>query len=540
MSEQWKMPAGKGVSMCSRPARPAVILLVLAGSPWLPAADLPFVRYTLTGEKAFDRLGGSLAAMGDIDGDGVPDFAAGATEHAAAGLTGKVVLFSGKEGAVIRTLRSKESRSFFGHRVANAGDVDRDGMDDVLASNAFLVEILSSRTGERLGRVDDQSFTSASMFLRSAGDVNGDVVPDFLIGNAEPRDSEYGSIRMYSGKTSELLWAKDSLQAGDYFGVVVVSTDDMNGDGIADFGTKRNTLPAGQGYGIVECRSGKDGSLISDLSLGVSGDRFGGDMDLLSDADGDGSRELAITAYGYPLHGYPDAGLVSLYDLHSETNLWTRSGLNFNRTAFGDYLPGDHFGSLCSRAGDADGDGFVDLLVLSPRYGFAGNDTPWVYLLSGRSGDVLSVYDRDREGTLFGHVLSELGDIDGDSRSDFLIGAPDWTLDEGLEPVYALGRIYVLSYLPGQRPFVRGDADLDLDIDLSDVISIFEHLFAGKRQPCEEAMDINADGRLNDTDALRLAWHLFVSGHSPWPPYPDCGRFESFGERLSCARSACE
>src|SRR5262245_21737347 len=98
-----------------------VLLGVVAGRPSLSAKDVLYIRYTLTGDKEFDRLGGSLAAMGVIDGDGVPDFAAGATENAVAGLTGKIVLFSGKDGQVIRTLRSKDSRSFFGQWVANAG-----------------------------------------------------------------------------------------------------------------------------------------------------------------------------------------------------------------------------------------------------------------------------------------------------------------------------------------------------------------------------------------------------------------------------------
>jgi hypothetical protein len=516
--------------------RLAVLLLVAAGSPALLAKDLLFVRYTLTGEKAFDRLGGSLAALGDIDGDGVPDFAAGATEHAAAGLAGKVVLFSGKDGGVIRTLRSKDSLSFFGQWVANAGDIDGDGANDVLSCDSYHVQLQSSRTGEVLGVVRDDAF-SERISLIGAGDVNGDGIPDFAIGNTKPLFSHYSSVRVLSGKDMEALWTKQAAHRDDSFGMVVAPVGDLDADGVPDLAVTRNSSPADDRHGIVEFLSGQDGSLIRESSLKAPEDRFGGNIEVLTDVDGDGMQDLAISASGYSLRGYRWAGKVDLYSARSGESIWSRSGQNFER---GSTMGGDNFGAQCARSGDVDGDGFEDLLVLSPRNGFAGLDTPWVHLLSGKSGNVLTAYDRDSKTSQFGQALSALGDIDGDGRPEFLIAAPEWTLDQGPEPIYELGRIHCVSYLPEQRPFLRGDADLDLDVDLGDIIATLEHLFAGKRQPCEEAMDINADGRLNDTDALRLAWHLFVSGHSPWPPYPDCGRFEAFGERLPCERSACE
>ena len=74
-------------------------------------------------------------------------------------------------------------------------------------------------------------------------------------------------------------------------------------------------------------------------------------------------------------------------------------------------------------------------------------------------------------------------------------------------------------------PFVRGDANIDERIDISDPISILNFLFGGRDRPhdCRNAMDADDDGDVSITDAIRVLVHLF-QGADPLPaPYPDCG-----------------
>src|SRR5688572_29050454 len=75
--------------------------------------DLGFLKYTLTGEEAGDVYGHSLAAMGDLDADGWPDFAMGSIEVVRdPDALGEVLLVSGKSGKIIRSIRHAEAFRF--------------------------------------------------------------------------------------------------------------------------------------------------------------------------------------------------------------------------------------------------------------------------------------------------------------------------------------------------------------------------------------------------------------------------------------------
>ena len=72
--------------------------------------------------------------------------------------------------------------------------------------------------------------------------------------------------------------------------------------------------------------------------------------------------------------------------------------------------------------------------------------------------------------------------------------------------------------------FVRGNANRDAVVDLSDGIAILLHLFAGGSSlSCEDAGDVNDDGTLGITDAIQLLDFLFRGGQGPRPPFPTAG-----------------
>ncbi len=73
--------------------------------------------------------------------------------------------------------------------------------------------------------------------------------------------------------------------------------------------------------------------------------------------------------------------------------------------------------------------------------------------------------------------------------------------------------------------FIRGDANLNGSVDISDGITTLEVIFLGKPQPgCDDAMDSNDDGEPDITDAIYTLTFLFVdSTQPPLPPYPGCG-----------------
>ena len=79
--------------------------------------------------------------------------------------------------------------------------------------------------------------------------------------------------------------------------------------------------------------------------------------------------------------------------------------------------------------------------------------------------------------------------------------------------------------IPNFVRFVRGDANADGVIDLSDPIAILSRLFLGsiREFACADALDANADGDIDISDGILLLQHLFHGAPPPPAPFPGCG-----------------
>jgi hypothetical protein len=94
---------------------------------------------------------------------------------------------------------------------------------------------------------------------------------------------------------------------------------------------------------------------------------------------------------------------------------------------------------------------------------------------------------------------------------------------------------YELGDCPGpQLPFLRGDANSDGATDLSDAVSVLDHLFLGEDNvPCLEAGDSNDDGAFDVSDAVYILSFLFLGGKPIGPPVGTCG-VDPTGHSLPC------
>jgi hypothetical protein len=92
------------------------------------------------------------------------------------------------------------------------------------------------------------------------------------------------------------------------------------------------------------------------------------------------------------------------------------------------------------------------------------------------------------------------------------------------------------------KPFIRGDANQDLDVDLSDAIWILGHLFDGKLDPrCLDAMDVDSTGELDLTDPIYLLNFSFLGGPRPPQPFPECNvTLDPAKDPLGCEKFACK
>jgi len=165
------------------------------------AVPKPVRLYEITGRALFDRLGLSVGEVGDIDGDRRSDFFA--SEHWASDRgfqAGRVRVFSGADGSEVYELNGDLPLGKFGASVRLVGDLDRDGHRDLGVasprsnrngpySGSFTV--FSARDGKPLLTLDGPSPNAGlGHCLADAGDVNADGVPDLVCGSFYPGDSQ--------------------------------------------------------------------------------------------------------------------------------------------------------------------------------------------------------------------------------------------------------------------------------------------------------------------------------------------------------------
>jgi hypothetical protein len=170
-----------------------------------------------------------VAGIEDISGDGVPDLLASTGPDLLTG--GRVYVFSGADGALVRTLANGSWD--FGSAVAAVGDVNDDGIEDVIVGDR---EVFGNGRAHLFSGADGapiHSFVSPNPItnggfgasVSGVGDVDGDGVPDLAVGaRRELGDTDVRSGRAYvfSGATGALLHELSSPfpEAGGLFGLV--------------------------------------------------------------------------------------------------------------------------------------------------------------------------------------------------------------------------------------------------------------------------------------------------------------------------------
>ena len=190
-------------------------------------------------------FGHAVAGVGDVDGDGSADLLVGAPYDTSSGqfLGGSVYLYSGASGALLQRFDGASPIDQLGRAVAGLGDIDGDGVHDLglgaSAQGSLLeagtVEVRSGASGALLwqfaGTSAGASFGAA---VAEAGDLDRDGVPDILIGAPGENPGgllDAGIAQIYSGATGQLLWQFDGPAAGAEFGTSVsLAGDDIWSD----------------------------------------------------------------------------------------------------------------------------------------------------------------------------------------------------------------------------------------------------------------------------------------------------------------------
>jgi hypothetical protein len=171
-------------------------------------------RFIFDADDTGARLGGMfLSAVGDVNRDAAPDiYASDWSNNARGNSTGRAYVYSGKDGKRLLTLTGEVAGDGFGIGVADAGDVNRDGHADLIigawqhssaAYSGGRVYLYSGKDGSLLqtytGRIAGDTF---GFDATGIGDVDGDGVIDLLLTSAWSAVKGFQSGRLYivSGK----------------------------------------------------------------------------------------------------------------------------------------------------------------------------------------------------------------------------------------------------------------------------------------------------------------------------------------------------
>ncbi len=399
--------------------------------------------FVLIGIDAGDYSGRSVSSAGDVNGDGVGDLIIGAPYASPNGQA-----YAGESYVV-----------FGGPSVGAGGSLDLSALN---GTNGFV-----------LNGIDSSDYSGR--FVSSAGDVNGDGVGDLILGawRADPNGQSsagesyvvFGGPSVGAGGSLELSslngtngFVLNGIDSGDYSGRCVSSAGDVNGDGIDDLIIgAQGANPNGQSNaGESSIVFGKSTGFAAALNLstlngtngfvvnGIDADNSSGtSASSAGDVNGDGIDDLIIGAdfaapggrtragQSYVVFGGPSVGAGGSLDLSAlnGTNGFALNGIG----------SADFSGRSVSSAGDVNGDGIDDVIIGADSAGGPGQsragETYVVFggpnvsacaslelsSLNGTSGFVLNGIDmNDSSGT----SVSSAGDVNGDGIDDVIIGAP--------------------------------------------------------------------------------------------------------------------
>lgn len=419
-------------------------------------------------------LGATLAGAFDLDGDGRDDLAVGAFQQPASDGTeavGAVMVLSptGPGGADSRVvmLFGDQAGMELGSELASLGDRDGDGASELLVAatmagdrgqgRVYLLPggVLPDDPGDALATWDgdgDDEIAGAES-LSALGDVDGDGTPDFAVG------ARYGSLgATYAGQAYVVSGAASgahsladasarlySTSSYGYAAARVAGPGDLDGDGTPDLvidavGESAAWIVFGPFSGDVELQADADLRILDAEELTTT--CIVGD-----DLDGDGTADLVLSTTVEATHAErAGAAFVHLGPWTADVELTEADLSILGETAQG-YLGGE-----VALLRDTDGDGWQDLLVgtgsSTIRAGTAsalgGSGQAFLFgAIGARTGTLLEsqadlVSTNPTSGETFGMDVSSAGDLDGDGRTDLLIGGPGATWGGGLGDAWVL------------------------------------------------------------------------------------------------------
>ena len=572
-------------SMCRYGAWWLVVTLLAIGVIVFPSSTLALDLIDLDGSNGFqingidadDYSGSSVSGAGDINGDGIDDVIIGAYMAYPSGES--YVVFGNSAGfPLILDLATLDGSNGFqingtdpydlsGMSVSGAGDLNSDGIDDVIigapvgfpndtlyagasyvvfgSSVGFPASInlssLNGSNGFQINGVDGSDWSGYS--VSGAGDINGDGIDDVIIGafKADPIGLETGQSYVVFGDSAGFPASLDlaSLDGSngfhingedsyDQMGLSVSGAGDINDDGIDDViigapaATANGFYGAGKSYVVfgssegfptsldVFSLNGRNGFVINGIDIA---DYSGHSVSAAGDVNSDGIDDVIIGAYqadpvgintgqSYVVFGSSE-GFLADFNL---TSLDGNNGFQINGIDASDLS-----GWSVSGAGDINGDGIDDVIIgahdadpnnvsgAGESYVVYGSSTGFPVSLNLAELDDITGFQIN--GIEFadysGRSVSGVGDINGDGGDDLIIGA--FRADPN--GLYEAGESYVVFGQPSSSP----------EDEIKELIDLVNAIDPELAEPLVRALALISDENTNNDGGACGQLKAFVS-----------------------------
>jgi len=338
-----------------------------------------------------------------------------------------------------------ETNAHFGHSVAGVGDLNGDGFDDVavgapderhLGTVTVFYGSPAGLNSKTTWRYDGPGHDGQNGFsISGAGDVNGDRLPDLLVGAPWTKHAGMdGTAFVFHGRREGLAatpdWSAVGQTEGAMFGFAVAPAGDVNGDTIDDIligdphGLNPGAAGSKPGHGSAYVYLGSPNGLGRSPAWVHRGRQYGSSFAHavagVGDVNADGYDDILVGDHtyssGHNLNGRVWLFLGSPMGPDPEPS-WQVTGVQ----------PDQNLGAALGAAGDLNNDGYADILIAANRTDHDQDDEGIVVAFfggpDGPGCDPDWVVESNQSAFLWGHSVAGTGDVNGDGHNDIIIGA---------------------------------------------------------------------------------------------------------------------